>query len=219
MVLGTWSIDRAAAELEPWVLEKHYQTQARPGGLLRAEMTESVTMCIFIPRKWRLILGLAIRGLVCLGLQQFCRPSTPPIIQRPNDLGSIAKNAQDRRPRPRRRRRRCRREVVHRLAQEAQREVAGYLRCRDQLDEAPEENSRRPNRSTNATPSRSPGPLRSTWKTGDMPIGERRHWRPSSKAFADGAVAVKVWKEIGMVLKDPDGHWVMIDDPRFDPRF
>jgi predicted TIM-barrel fold metal-dependent hydrolase len=35
--------------------------------------------------------------------------------------------------------------------------------------------------------------------------------------FAGGAVAVKVWKDIGMVLKDPDGRYVMIDDPRMDP--
>jgi len=37
--------------------------------------------------------------------------------------------------------------------------------------------------------------------------------------FEKGAVAVKVWKEIGMVLKDPDSSYVMIDDPRFDPIF
>jgi L-ribulose-5-phosphate 4-epimerase len=30
MALGTWSIDRAAAELEPWVLEKHYQRKHGP---------------------------------------------------------------------------------------------------------------------------------------------------------------------------------------------
>ena len=30
MVLGTWSIDRAAPELEPWVLEKHYQRKHGP---------------------------------------------------------------------------------------------------------------------------------------------------------------------------------------------
>ena len=35
--------------------------------------------------------------------------------------------------------------------------------------------------------------------------------------FSKGAVAVKVWKEIGMVLRDPDSSFVMIDDPRFDP--
>jgi predicted TIM-barrel fold metal-dependent hydrolase len=37
--------------------------------------------------------------------------------------------------------------------------------------------------------------------------------------FAKGAVAVKVWKDIGMVLKDPDSSFVMVDDPRFDPIF
>ncbi len=39
------------------------------------------------------------------------------------------------------------------------------------------------------------------------------------EGFAGGAVAVKVWKEIGMVLRDPDSSYVMIDDPRFDPIF
>lgn len=37
--------------------------------------------------------------------------------------------------------------------------------------------------------------------------------------FENGAVGVKVWKDIGMVLRDPDGSFVMIDDPRFDPIF
>jgi len=37
--------------------------------------------------------------------------------------------------------------------------------------------------------------------------------------FAGGAVAVKVWKEIGMSLKEPDGSFVMIDNPRFGPIF
>jgi len=36
-------------------------------------------------------------------------------------------------------------------------------------------------------------------------------------AFADGAVAVKLWKDIGMQHRDADGRAVMIDDPRFDP--
>jgi predicted TIM-barrel fold metal-dependent hydrolase len=35
--------------------------------------------------------------------------------------------------------------------------------------------------------------------------------------FSQGAVALKVWKEIGMELRDPDGRFVMIDDPRFEP--
>jgi predicted TIM-barrel fold metal-dependent hydrolase len=35
-------------------------------------------------------------------------------------------------------------------------------------------------------------------------------------AVARGAVAVKVWKNIGMVAKDPEGKRVFLDDPRFD---
>jgi hypothetical protein len=38
-------------------------------------------------------------------------------------------------------------------------------------------------------------------------------------AVRDGAVGVKVWKNIGMVLRDPDGRYVMLDDPRFQPVF
>ncbi|MBN2288643.1 MAG: amidohydrolase family protein [Candidatus Glassbacteria bacterium] len=38
-------------------------------------------------------------------------------------------------------------------------------------------------------------------------------------SFEKGAVAVKVWKDIGMALKDPDDSYVMIDDERFDPVF
>ena len=34
-----------------------------------------------------------------------------------------------------------------------------------------------------------------------------------------GAVAVKVWKDIGMQQRDQDGRAVMIDDPRFTPIF
>jgi predicted TIM-barrel fold metal-dependent hydrolase len=35
--------------------------------------------------------------------------------------------------------------------------------------------------------------------------------------FAEGAVAVKIWKNIGMELKAPDGNYVMPDDPAFAP--
>ncbi len=38
-------------------------------------------------------------------------------------------------------------------------------------------------------------------------------------AFAQGAVGVKVWKNIGMELRDQQGRLVMIDDPKFDPVF
>lgn len=36
------------------------------------------------------------------------------------------------------------------------------------------------------------------------------------EAFARGAVAVKVWKNIGMVATDAQGKRVFLDDPRFD---
>jgi hypothetical protein len=35
--------------------------------------------------------------------------------------------------------------------------------------------------------------------------------------FALGAVAVKVWKNIGMEIKDNRGHYIMADDPRLEP--
>lgn len=38
-------------------------------------------------------------------------------------------------------------------------------------------------------------------------------------SFDKGAIAVKVWKNIGMELKDEDGNFVMIDHPRFDTIF
>ena len=34
-----------------------------------------------------------------------------------------------------------------------------------------------------------------------------------------GACGIKVWKNIGMVLKDREGRYVMVDDPAFDPIF
>jgi hypothetical protein len=38
-------------------------------------------------------------------------------------------------------------------------------------------------------------------------------------ALKEGAVGVKIWKNIGMSLQDPDGRYVMLDDPRFAPVF
>lgn len=35
--------------------------------------------------------------------------------------------------------------------------------------------------------------------------------------FARGAIAVKIWKNIGMQLKDTSGRYVMPDNPRFEP--
>ncbi|MCF6224612.1 MAG: amidohydrolase [Flavobacteriaceae bacterium] len=39
------------------------------------------------------------------------------------------------------------------------------------------------------------------------------------KGINEGAVGVKVWKNIGMVFKDKNGVQVMIDDPKFDAIF
>lgn len=39
------------------------------------------------------------------------------------------------------------------------------------------------------------------------------------ESFENGAIGVKVWKNIGMELKDENGDFVMIDDPQFDPIF
>ena len=36
-----------------------------------------------------------------------------------------------------------------------------------------------------------------------------------SHEFAEGAIAVKIWKNIGMEIKTPDGRYVMPDDPAF----
>ncbi|MBZ5572356.1 MAG: amidohydrolase family protein [Acidobacteriia bacterium] len=35
--------------------------------------------------------------------------------------------------------------------------------------------------------------------------------------FAAGAVAVKIWKNLGMEIKTPDGKFVMPDDPKLEP--
>lgn len=35
--------------------------------------------------------------------------------------------------------------------------------------------------------------------------------------FEDGAIGVKVWKDIGMVFRDSSGNFIMPDDPGFDP--
>ena len=53
----------------------------------------------------------------------------------------------------------------------------------------------------------------------DQPDWQQRVIRELDAAFANGAVAVKVWKNIGMSFRDANGHLVMIDDPKFDPVF
>jgi len=39
------------------------------------------------------------------------------------------------------------------------------------------------------------------------------------ESFKNGAIGIKVWKNIGMVEKDKDGKFIMIDNPKFDTIF
>ncbi len=65
-------------------------------------------------------------------------------------------------------------------------------------------------------------PTRIAWATSfDVSNWAIPDWDKTAAAtiadgFKRGAVATKVWKDVGMVLKDRDGRYVMIDDPRFD---
>ncbi|HXY02152.1 MAG TPA: amidohydrolase family protein [Terriglobales bacterium] len=38
-----------------------------------------------------------------------------------------------------------------------------------------------------------------------------------NRDFSDGALAVKIWKNIGMEIKNADGKFIMADDPKFEP--
>lgn len=40
-----------------------------------------------------------------------------------------------------------------------------------------------------------------------------------TRDFENGALGIKVWKNIGMGEKDKDGNLIMLDDPKFDPVF
>ncbi len=40
-----------------------------------------------------------------------------------------------------------------------------------------------------------------------------------NKDFSQGAIAVKIWKNVGMELKDAKGNYVMPDNPAFEPIF
>ncbi len=39
------------------------------------------------------------------------------------------------------------------------------------------------------------------------------------KDFEEGAMGVKIWKDIGMTFRDSLGNFIFIDDPKFDPIF
>ncbi len=68
-------------------------------------------------------------------------------------------------------------------------------------------------------------PNRVSWATSfnlenwGSPDWEKEAIKTIADGIEKGALAVKVWKEFGMVLKDPGGSFVMIDDPRLDPVF
>ena len=49
------------------------------------------------------------------------------------------------------------------------------------------------------------------------PDWEERTINWLKKSFDEGAIAVKVWKDIGMTYRDQDSSFIMIDDKRFDP--
>ncbi len=66
-------------------------------------------------------------------------------------------------------------------------------------------------------------PDRFSWVT-TFPLSgfDRPGWTERAIASIDegratGAVGVKVWKNVGMELRDADGRWVMVDDPRLSP--
>ena len=46
-------------------------------------------------------------------------------------------------------------------------------------------------------------------------VGQVKRWLDAS--FEQGAVMVKIWKEVGMEIRDRQGRYVMPDDPVFDP--
>ncbi|MCK5134755.1 MAG: amidohydrolase family protein [Bacteroidales bacterium] len=49
------------------------------------------------------------------------------------------------------------------------------------------------------------------------PAWEERTIEWLEESFSQGAIAVKVWKDIGMTFLDKDSSYIMIDDARFDP--
>lgn len=53
----------------------------------------------------------------------------------------------------------------------------------------------------------------------DSPDWQQKIIDHLDSTFAAGAVAVKVWKNIGMSFRDQDSNLVMIDDPKFDRIF
>ena len=53
--------------------------------------------------------------------------------------------------------------------------------------------------------------------TRDDPAWAARGTAALDDTFAQGAVMTKIWKEVGLELKKPDGTYLLPDDPMFDP--
>lgn len=53
--------------------------------------------------------------------------------------------------------------------------------------------------------------------TRDDPDWAARVTKALDQTFADGAVMTKIWKEVGLELKKPDGSFLLPDDPLLDP--
>lgn len=53
--------------------------------------------------------------------------------------------------------------------------------------------------------------------TFNNPAFEKATLKQLDENFAQGAVAVKIWKNIGMEIKDSSGKFIMPDDPKFTP--
>jgi predicted TIM-barrel fold metal-dependent hydrolase len=51
----------------------------------------------------------------------------------------------------------------------------------------------------------------------DSDVWQQKALNYLKESFDKGAIAVKVWKNVGMELKDKNGKFVMIDNPKFDP--
>ena len=53
----------------------------------------------------------------------------------------------------------------------------------------------------------------------DSPDWQKNTLAYLEASFEKGAIGMKVWKNIGMVEKDKDGKFIMIDNPKFDTNF
>jgi predicted TIM-barrel fold metal-dependent hydrolase len=56
----------------------------------------------------------------------------------------------------------------------------------------------------------------STWAVHHPGFGQKMADQ-LTEAVRQGACGMKVWKDLGLYLKDLDGHLIKVDDPRFDP--